>query len=51
MLNNNKKQLLLHYNILNTTNKQYNKISLLSSLYNKNNIQIQKNLKTNINQI
>ena len=47
MLNNNKKQLLLHYNILNTTNKQYNKIPLLSSLYNKN----KKNLKTNINQI
>lgn len=37
MLNNNKKQLLLHYNILNTTNKQYNKMPLLSSLLIKSN--------------
>ena len=53
LLNDKKKHILFNNNILNPK-KQHKVNPLLSSLYNKslnkNNIQIQKNLKTNVNQ-
>ena len=50
--NDKKKHFLLDNNILKPLKKKYKQNPLLSSLYNKNknNIQIQKNLKTYINQ-
>ena len=50
--NDKKKHFLLNNNILNPLKKKYKQNPLLSSLYNKNknNIQIQKNLKTFITQ-